>query len=99
MTIPEYNECKKHIEFYSGNLDAKKIRKVANKFGVVKIIEEETDTKLVFVKNTRNDLAHGKSSYGEATRDKTSKEIKEIKNAAVNLLYRVIKAFEKVYAN
>lgn len=99
ITIPQYSEYKRHIEFYSGNLDAKKIREIANKFGVVKIIEKKSDAQLVFIKKIRNHLAHGSVSYEEATRDRTDVEVKEIKNATVDYLDRVIQAFETVYLN
>lgn len=99
IIIPQYTEYKKYIEFYSGNLDAKKIREIANKFGVVKIVEKESDAHLVFIKKIRNNLAHGSVSYGEATRNKTDIEVKEIKNATVDYLNRVIQAFEAFYLN
>ncbi|WP_125780991.1 MAE_28990/MAE_18760 family HEPN-like nuclease [Pseudoalteromonas rubra] len=63
----EYNVMAKSYQLYSGNLDAKIIRKIMKKYGI--IIPESIGTKLNSVKNGRNKLAHGEQSFEEYGRN------------------------------
>ncbi|WFL68035.1 MAE_28990/MAE_18760 family HEPN-like nuclease [Pantoea sp. X85] len=59
-----YKEMAKEYQLYSGNLDAKEIRRIFGKYGIV-IPEEETGKNLQKIKNARNKLAHGEQSFEE----------------------------------
>lgn len=63
----------------SGNIDAKEIRKIANKYGfssVTEYSECKNGEKLLEVKEKRNNLAHGIVSFSECGRDASLGDIK-----------------------
>lgn len=63
---------------FSGNVDAKLIRKIGSVYGFSCEIEKEWTHKgadLLTVKNHRNDLAHGDKTYDEAGRLSTAREL------------------------
>lgn len=62
-----YNEMAKFYSLYSGNLDAKQVRKVFNKYEIT--IPENIGGNLKDIKNGRNTLAHGEKSFEEYGRD------------------------------
>lgn len=66
FNIP-YNEMIESYQLYSGNLDAKIIRKIMRKYGIT--ISESHGKKLHAIKNGRNTLAHGNKSFEEFGRD------------------------------
>ena len=96
IVVPSFLEYKKYISFFSGNLDARKIRLISEKFGVT-YDGKPTDEKLVFIKTIRNKLAHGELKYSEACRDKTSSEIREYIDIAYEYMTIVINAFKDIY--
>lgn len=87
-----------NIKPFSGNLDAKSIRDISNKYGVA-IKWYLYDNEISFIKNTRNALSHGDISYAQAGRDKTLKEIKCHKIATIKCLKNIIKSFKQVYGD
>jgi len=94
--IPSYENFKKQIQLYSGNLDAKEIRDVSKKFDV-NYVGASNDKLLLYIKNIRNKLAHGEVKYSEACRDKTDKEIKDCVDAAYSYMKRVFNGFTQRY--
>ena len=56
------------------------------------------DKLLLYVKNTRNKLAHGELRYSEACRDKTDREIKECVDASYSYMKRVFNGFVQKYS-
>jgi hypothetical protein len=62
-----YVEMTESYKLYSGNLDARIIRKVMKKYGVE--ISESFGLKLKSIKDGRNTLAHGNKSFEEFGRD------------------------------
>jgi len=62
-----YDEMAKFYSLYSGNLDAKQVRKVFNKYEIT--IPENIGGNLKDIKNGRNTLAHGEKSFEEYGRD------------------------------
>lgn len=80
-------------ELFSGNVDAKLIKEIAEKYG----FSYKTDAKktkngqnFVVVKRNRNDLAHGIKSFEEVGRDKTIEELLEIKEEVVEYLRQIL---------
>jgi hypothetical protein len=87
---------------FSGNIDAKKIRETANKYG----FSHSTDhaktgggTDLLAVKSNRNDLAHGVKSFTEVGRGQTAVELLEIKNKVITYLRQILQNIETYLDN
>lgn len=68
----------------SGNVDAKKIRDVADEYGFAH--PSADGNPLLTVKTSRNDLAHGSKSFAEVGRDYTIAQIISIKEKVVAYL-------------
>lgn len=90
-----YTEMAKEYQLYSGNLDAKEIRKIFTKYGIV-IPEDETGKKLLRIKNARNKLAHGEQSFEEYGRTLVLATIESYKtqtNAYLQLVINSVKEY------
>lgn len=70
-----YDVMSESYQLYSGNLDAKSIRKVMLKYGI--FVSDDYGRKLVRIKNGRNTLAHGNLSFEEYGRDVVVTALKE----------------------
>lgn len=68
----------------SGNVDARKIKKVATEYGFAH--PSADGASLLTVKSSRNDLAHGSKSFAEVGRDYTVEELMEMKDKIINYL-------------
>lgn len=62
-----YLEMVESYQLYSGNLDARSIRNVMEKYGI--LISESFGKKLLSIKNGRNTLSHGNQSFEEFGRN------------------------------
>lgn len=62
-----YDSMIESYQLFSGNLDAKKIRKIMDKYGIE--ITENHGKKLQIIKNGRNSLAHGNKSFEDYGRN------------------------------
>ena len=89
-------------DLFSGNIDGKKIRETANKYG----FSHSTDhaktgggTDLLAVKTNRNDLAHGVKSFTEVGRGQTAGELLEIKNKVITYLRQILQNLETYLDN
>lgn len=89
-----YLELSKYLKLFSGNLDAKEIREISKKFGVV-IVQRGQDSLLLTVKNTRNSLAHGEVTFKNASQDITVKKLKEIVEAVHMYMNYIVDEYEK----
>ncbi len=94
LRFPSFGDYSDKMKLFSGNLDARKIDNILNKYGIGRIVGESKE-KLLFVKNQRNKLAHGEISYIEACRDKTLNEIIEYKVSVNDVLNEVIRSAER----
>jgi MAE_28990/MAE_18760-like HEPN len=79
---------------FSGNLDARKIREVANKYGCI-IKGTGCGEKLIIVKNVRNKLAHGEISFSKGSKDYTMTELNAIKDDVINFLNHTLNTIEE----
>ena len=81
----------------SGNIDAKKIRDFSEKYGFSSKVHNNAQNgeKLVIVKNQRNNLAHGLSSFSECGRNYTITDLKEIKEQVILYVGRILKNIDK----
>lgn len=77
---------------FSGNLDAKKIRNLATKFGFE---SSPNGRNLVEITRKRNRLAHGEQTFYEVGKDFTVNEIELFKNETFNYLEDVISKIER----
>ncbi len=83
----------------SGNLDADKIRQICSDHGITYTIESGCRGGIVLedVKNKRNQLAHGTSSFAECGRYYTIDDLKKIKNETVIFLNGILYGMKQYY--
>ncbi|TAE74476.1 MAG: hypothetical protein EAZ85_04625 [Bacteroidetes bacterium] len=82
--IISLDDSKKLSEsLYSGNLDAKEIRKIAKKYGVSFELESK---EIRFVEQMRNKLAHGEVSFEEGCQDKPIQYMRKVKDETINFI-------------
>lgn len=90
--LPELNRLSSDIvtktfrksKIFSGNVDARKIKEVANEYGFAH--PSADGESLLTVKSSRNDLAHGSKSFAEVGRDYTVAELKGMKDKVIAYL-------------
>ncbi|MEI6208123.1 MAG: MAE_28990/MAE_18760 family HEPN-like nuclease [Desulfuromonadales bacterium] len=75
-------------KIFSGNVDAQKIRKVADEYGFAH--PSADGTSLVTIKSSRNDLAHGSKSFAEVGRDYTITELIGMKDKVIAYLHAML---------
>ncbi|MEE4156633.1 MAE_28990/MAE_18760 family HEPN-like nuclease [Pseudomonas viridiflava] len=85
----DYKDMTESYQLYSGNLDAKIIRKVMGKYGIT--ISETYGSKLQAIKNGRNALAHGNKSFEEFGRDILLPSLRIYYTDVENFLAEVVK--------
>ena len=83
----------------SGNLDADKIRQICSEHGITYTIESECRGGLVLedVKNKRNQLAHGTTSFAECGRYYSIEDLEKIKKETIIFLNSILKGMKKYY--
>ena len=83
----------------SGNLDAKKIREICSEHGITYTIEQECRGGIVLedVKNKRNQLAHGTTSFAECGRYYALEDLEKIKNETIIFLNGILQGMKKYY--
>lgn len=84
LSIDIVTKTFKKNKIVSGNVDAKKIKEVANEYGFAHPAADGTP--LLTVKTSRNDLAHGSKSFAEVGRDYTALELKGMKDKIIAYL-------------
>jgi len=77
---------------FSGNLDAGKIRELADKIGFDKAVNGRN---LVEIKNKRNRLAHGEQTFYDVGKDFSVGELNDFKNETFEYLSDIINNIEK----
>ncbi|MEG4811931.1 MAE_28990/MAE_18760 family HEPN-like nuclease [Microcoleus sp. F8-D3] len=80
-------------ELFSGNVDARLIKEIAENYGFsyqTDFSKTKNGQNLVVVKSNRNDLAHGIKSFEEVGRDKTIKQLLEMKEEVVEYLTQIL---------
>lgn len=84
LSIDVVSKTFRKNKIVSGNVDAKKIRKVADEYGFAH--PSADGTSLATIKSSRNDLAHGSKSFAEVGRDYTITQLIEMKDKAIDYL-------------
>lgn len=90
-----YDTMTKFYSLYSGNLDARKIRKVLKNYG---ISYDNPLSELKTIKDKRNELAHGEKSFEECGRSMTYEQLDTLKEKAYEYLDGMIQSIE-LYLN
>lgn len=83
---------------FSGNIDARKIRDVAEDYGFSSATDTATTrngAKLVTVKSKRNDLAHGHIAFKECGQEISIDSIVEVKNEVIAYLDGILANIEQ----
>jgi len=80
----------------SGNIDAKKIREIANQFGYN---EPKNGGGLLTIKNKRNHLAHGEYTFAEIGKDYTVGDLVKFKDETELYLTEVLSNIDSYLAN
>lgn len=78
----------------SGNVDAKKIRDIADKIGFERPSQDQGED-LVIIKDKRNKLAHGEFSFCEIGKDYSVRDMCKFKNSTINHLEEYIYKIEE----
>lgn len=83
----------------SGNLDADKIRQICSDHGITYTIDSTCRGGVVLedVKNKRNQLAHGTTSFAECGRYYAIDDLEKIKNETVIFLNGILQGMKKYY--
>lgn len=83
----------------SGNLDAEKIRHICDDHGIQYTLAAECKGGAILtdVKNKRNDLAHGTTSFVECGRDYSVEDLNKIKTQTVSFLNGILDGMKKYY--
>jgi hypothetical protein len=76
----------------SGNIDAQEIKNISKQLGC---IEPKNGSKLVQIKNKRNQLAHGEKTFSEIGKDFTVKELFAFKDETTIFIESVITNVEQ----
>lgn len=93
----EYMEMIDSYQLYSGNLDAKIVRKIMLKYGIE--ISENYGSKLKSVKDGRNKLAHGEQSFEEYGRDLVSRSLNQYFDDVELFLKEILSETQKYLDN
>jgi hypothetical protein len=85
-------------KIFSGNVDAKMIRSIADKYGFSHCTDcskTKNGQNLLVVRETRNDLAHGIKSFEEVGRDKSIDQLLEIKEEVTEYLRQILQNIQE----
>lgn len=80
----------------SGNLDAKKIKDLCDKYKI-RYNAKDKNGSLKFVKEKRQQLAHGDDSFGNCARDITLSQLKETRDAVVDFMEGILQGMANYY--
>ena len=90
------SECYDEDKFFSGNVDARLLRELADRYGF-KV--PKSCHGLLEVKNKRNDLAHGKLSFVECSKNEAEETVKKYKANIIKYLTSMADSIEKFVHN
>ena len=89
LTFPLFTDYSKKVNLFSGNLDARELSAVIDKYGIGKITSDNK-AKLLIIKNKRNKIAHGEEMFKESCRNLTTRELDLIKVATFVALEQML---------
>lgn len=83
---------------FNGNVDARKIRQIAEKYGFntnTNYNETHSGKELLTIKAQRQNLAHGEKSFSDVGRDYTAVEIREIAEFSLSYMAEILRNVDK----
>jgi MAE_28990/MAE_18760-like HEPN len=89
LTFPTFQMFTRKVNLYSGNLDARKIDSLLEKYGAKKITARNRSC-LLLIKNKRNKLAHGEQMFKESCRDLVPRELQQMKDGTFAVLTNLV---------
>ncbi len=89
LGFPTFAEFTTRIKLFSGNLDSRKIDELLKKYGIG-VLKTKDRGKLVSVKDIRNKLAHGESTFKEACRNMTAEELNQLRKVVFSVLISIL---------
>ena len=89
LTFPLFSDYNKKVNLFSGNLDARQLSSVTDRYGIGKITSNNKDM-LLTIKNKRNKIAHGEEMFKESCRNLTIRELNLIKVATFDALKQML---------
>ena len=93
-----YQEISRYLKLFTGNLDSRKIRDVSEKLGI-DLPEQIDEPALLWVKKSRNSLAHGETNFCDSCQNLTLDEIEDVCKKVKIYLENVIQEYEKFMSN
>lgn len=93
LCFVSYLEINKYLKLFSGNLDSRSIRVASSKIGI-NLPNGIDEPVLLEVKNFRNKLAHGESTFRNTCQDITAQNMEEIVKKTEAYLTALIAAYE-----
>ena len=91
-----YRDMTKFHALYSGNLDAKVIRKILSQYGANL---EDFSSELKTIKDKRNSLAHGEESFEECGRSMSYEQLLALKDRSYRFIEGMMETVEDYLAN
>lgn len=92
----KYQDMIKFYPLYSGNLDAKTIKKTLAKYGIHFILES---SELKTIKEKRNKLAHGEESFEECGRNMSYAQLIVLKEKSYEFISKMIDTVQSYIKN
>ncbi len=92
----------KKDELFSGNIDAKKIREIAKRYGFVSdtdYAKTKHGSHLFSIRCKRNDLAHGVYSFAEVGKEYPIEDLKEMKETTICYISEILDNIESYLLN
>jgi hypothetical protein len=89
-----YDDMSKVYQLYSGNLDAKEVRSIFKKYGVM--LNEDVGQSLHTIKKVRNKLAHGEQSFEDYGRTLVRTKLEEFfqdTQSFLNMVLNIVSDF------
>ena len=85
ITFPLLSTFTKKIKLFSGNIDARKLEELMEKYGIGPLTSPGKE-KLLTIKTKRNSVAHGEEMFKEACRDLSESDLNDLKDATFSAL-------------
>lgn len=85
LAFPLISTFTKKIKLFSGNIDARKLEELMEKYGLGPLTSPGRE-RLLTIKTKRNSVAHGEEMFKEACRDLSETDLNDLKNSTFSAL-------------
>ena len=97
--FPSFENYTNVENVFSGDLDARKIDIIMNKYGIQRSISKKSRNSFLCIKNKRNGLAHGEISFSKASQGYSIYDIESIKKHILYSLKDISMAADEYIKN